>query len=146
MNPHTQMDLRRRSASGFALTEMMVVLCIIGLLLAIGVPATTRFVHSNQLAGATNTLISDMYYARSLATMRRKAYEISFVPGAYTIYQVTPHVTISSRAMPPGIACTATDTATFFPWGLSVPIAVTVKGWSDSTKVQVAVNGSVTHD
>lgn len=125
---------------------MLVVLCLIGLVLAMGIPATTKFVRSNQLAGATNTLMADIYYARSLASMRRKTYEIRFTSNAYTIAQVSPALTIKSCPLPPGVTCAATDTATFFAWGLSVPIAVTVKGSGDSTLVQVGANGNVTHD
>jgi Tfp pilus assembly protein FimT len=125
---------------------MMVTLTVIGLVLAVGVPATMKYMRSSEVAGARNTLIADLHYAHSLAGMRRRTYEISFTPNTYTIAQVSPATTILTRTMPGGVVCAATDTATFFAWGLSVPISVTVKHGSDSTTVQLAANGSVSHD
>lgn len=131
---------------GFALTELMVVLVIIGIVLAVSVPATYKYMRSSERVGATNTLMADIYYARSLANMRRKTYQIAFVTNGYTISQVTPPATISTRTLPPGVACAATDTALFYAWGLSVPISITISSYNDSTTVQVAANGSVSHD
>jgi Tfp pilus assembly protein FimT len=123
----------------------MVVLIVIGIVLAVAVPATTKFMRSNQLVGATNTLIADIHYTRSLATMRRKSYQITFGANGYTISQVAPLDTISTHALPSGVNCTASGTATFFAWGLSAPVAVTIRSGTDSTTVQVSTNGSVSH-
>jgi len=136
---------RRRSA-GFTLTEAVIVLCVIGILFAISMPAVSSYLRTSRLAGATNTLIGDMHYARSLAAMRRKTYEIRFASNAYTVCQVAPAATVLTRDMPLGVVCAASDTATFFAWGLAVPVAVAMIGGSDTTTVQLAANGSVTHD
>jgi Tfp pilus assembly protein PilE len=124
----------------------MVVLVVVGLLVGVGVPATMRYLRSVDVAGARSTLMADMHYAHSLATMRRRTYEISFTTNSYKISQVSPAATILTRTMPVGVVCAATDTATFFAWGLTVPIAVTVKYGTDSTTVQLAANGGVSHD
>lgn len=124
----------------------MVVLVIIGIVVGIGAPATYKFMRSSERVGARNTLIADIHYARSLAGMRRKTYQIAFTSNSYTISQVTPALTISTRPLPQNVSCAATDTALFFAWGLAAPISVTVMGGGDSTTVQVAANGSVSHD
>ncbi len=131
---------------GLTLVELMVVMVVVGIVLAVSVPKFARFMRSTQLQGATNTLMGDLDYAHSLATMRRKTYQIAFAGATYTISQVAPPANILTRSMPSGMVCTAGGPATFFSWGLSVPVAVTVCGIGDSTTVLVAANGSLSHD
>ena len=91
-------------------------------------------------------LIADIHQARSLATMKQKTYQIAFGTNAYSVLQLAPLQTVHTRAMPSGVACSASDTATFFPWGLTVPVAVTVVSVHDTTVLQISANGSVSHD
>ncbi len=133
---------------GFTLVEIMVVVVIVGIILTIGVPSTARYIRVAQLAGARNALMEDLGYARSLAVMRRKTYEIRFNSSTYSLVQLSPAVTIWTHVLPAGYTCSATDTATYYAWGLTAPISITVKrGTStDSTTVQLAANGSVSHN
>lgn len=132
---------------GFTLVEIMVVVVIVGIILTIGVASTGRYIQAAQLAGTRNILMEDLGYARSLAVMRRKTYEIRFNSSTYSLVQLSPAATIWTHTLPAGFTCTATDTATYYAWGLTAPISVTVKrGSADSTTVQLAANGSVSHN
>ncbi|MGH7681645.1 MAG: prepilin-type N-terminal cleavage/methylation domain-containing protein [Candidatus Eiseniibacteriota bacterium] len=133
---------------GFSLVEIMVVVVIVGIILTIGIPSTARYIRVAQLAGARNTLMEDLGYARTLAVMRRKTYEIRFNSSTYTLVQLSPAATIWTHTLPVGYSCSATDTATYYAWGLTAPISVTVKctGSSDSTTVQLLANGSLSHN
>lgn len=53
--------------TGFTLTELMVVLAIIGIGLTIGVPSLKNFMQGSQLIASTNELLSALHVARSEA-------------------------------------------------------------------------------
>jgi prepilin-type N-terminal cleavage/methylation domain-containing protein len=140
------MKTPRFDKRGFTLIELVIVVLVMGLLLAVTLPAGTRFLRSSRVTGAANTLMADIQNARSLASMKRRTHRILFTSSGYTIFQVSPADTIRRRVWPTGVGATATDTATFFAWGLTDPVSITITGANSSKIVQVFANGSVTHN
>ena len=124
----------------------MVVLGVFGILLAIVAPPVASYMRSSRLTGAANTLVADFYYTRALASAQRKTYEIQFRPGAYSIVRLSPAGTIRTRTLPRGVAFSAPDTATFFAWGLTDPVTVTMANRDRSKRIRLAANGQVSHD
>jgi type IV fimbrial biogenesis protein FimT len=55
----------RLFSTGFTMTEMVVVMLIVGILTAIAVPSFKYVTNSNRLSGQLNGLLGDMQYARS---------------------------------------------------------------------------------
>lgn len=140
------MRTHRHDASGFSLLELMTVLAVFGLLLAISVPAVNGHVRSARLNGAVSTLESDLRYARALSSAQRKTYAIQFASNSYSVVRVSPAKTVRTRELPRGVACAATDTATFYPWGLTESITITVSDSRRSDVLRLSSNGSVSHD
>ncbi len=136
----------RQDARGFSLLEMVVVLGIFGILVAIAAPSVAGYIRSSRLEGATNTLMADLTETRALANAQRKTYEIRFQSAAYSVNRLSPAATMRTRQLPPGVTLAATDTATFYPWGLASPVAITVADAHASKGVQLMANGSVAHD
>lgn len=66
-------------ASGFSLVELLVVMAIIGILAAIGLPALRGLGGSNDIAAANRQLIDDLAFARFKAINERTVVYVVFV-------------------------------------------------------------------
>jgi hypothetical protein len=89
-------------------------------------------------------MVADVRYARMLATSQGRNFEIRFQPTGYSVVRVTPPATILSRTCPSGVTCSATDTATFYAWGLTAPVTITLAATEGSRVIQLGANGSIT--
>ncbi len=84
-----------KKKNGFTLLEIVVVVCLIGIVSAISAPGLMRAIPGVALKSAANDLLSDMRFARSLAVRNQENVTITFdlVGGSYTI---------STVVLPPG--------------------------------------------
>lgn len=57
----------KRYSAGFTVTELVIVMTIVGILTAIGTPTFKYVTTSNRIAGEVNSLLGDMQFARSEA-------------------------------------------------------------------------------
>jgi prepilin-type N-terminal cleavage/methylation domain-containing protein len=120
---------RTRQTAGYTLAEMMIVVSIIGILTAVALPAFSGYLRRTRLDGTRNQLISDIYYARSLAIAQRKTFLIRF-----------------QNAAPPGVTFAASANPNFYAWGLSDASDITLAGGSTGDRVvNVLPTGSVDH-
>jgi len=146
------MSRSHRSMAGFTLVEMMIVIGVLGLLIMIAVPSIVGFQRTARLTGAANTLASDLRFTRSLASAQRTTYQITFSPTFYTVTRVAPATTVRTRSIPKGIKLTATNNATFYPWGLAAAATVTFADTLSNNSargpqvVRLGSNGSVSRD
>ena len=136
--------IHSQAKNGFSLVELMVVLAVLGVIVAIAIPSFSGYMRTARLVGATNKLQNDIRYAVSVAGSQRKTYRILFQSGSYTLSQVSPLTTILTRQMPQGVACTATDTAMFYAWGLTKPVVITVADSHGGQTLRLLSNGNVT--
>jgi type II secretory pathway pseudopilin PulG len=136
--------MRRNHETGFTLIEMCVLLVVMGAVIGTAIVGTSRMIRSNRLAGAANTLVGDLSYARMLATTEGKNFEMRFQSDGYSVVRVAPLGTILSRSCPSGVTCASTGTATFYAWGLTAPVTITFTSAIGSKVLQLAANGSIT--
>jgi prepilin-type N-terminal cleavage/methylation domain-containing protein len=139
-------DVSRKAVAGFSLIELMVTLMLMGLLLSMTVPAISSYANSSRLAGARSVLMSDLRLARSLATAQRTNYEVRLDSTSYSIRRLSPAQTILTRRLPRGIGLAHRDTASFYPWGLTETMTITLRQGTHNSIVRTASNGQVSHD
>jgi uncharacterized protein (TIGR02596 family) len=77
MNPHCQTQRRTRGA--FTLIEMLVVITIIGLLIAMTVPALTRTMEANRLTAAGEGFMNRLSQAQQIAASRNQRIQLWFI-------------------------------------------------------------------
>lgn len=135
-----------RKPSGFSAVELMVVLVVMGILVAIGFPTMSGFIRSARITGAQQTLSGDIHDASALATAQRRTYRILLTSSSYKIQKVSPLTTIQTRQMPPGVTAAATDTPTFFAWGLAKPVTLTLTDSHGTTTLRLLANGRLANN
>lgn len=140
------MQTRPHDTRGFSLLELMVVVGVFGVLVAISIPAISGSLRTARLEGAANTLAADLRYARSLATAERRTIQVTFSANAYSLQRVSPSAVVRTRTLPRGVGFASSSTATFYAWGLTDPVSITVSDQHASNVVQLSANGSVSHD
>lgn len=123
----------RRGEAGFSLIELTVVLLLLGLIVAVGMPALQDWLERYRVRTAAQTLASSMQLQRMRAVSRNTAHTIVFdqVNGTYTLWEGDPVNGLTTQLVPQPIG---------LPFGVSFtdpiddPIELT---WSGNEDVAV---------
>lgn len=134
----------RLNHAGYTLSELMIVVAVIGILAAITVPSFSGYLKRTRVVGTRNQLITDCYLARSLAIARRETITMVFsadqyqlVNGGGTVFRTTPAQN--------GVTFNASDDPNFYAWGLADAVDIAIDGPSNSTDVSLSPTGVASH-
>jgi prepilin-type N-terminal cleavage/methylation domain-containing protein len=142
------MNRTRRTwgTAGFTLSEMMIVVTILGIVTAIVVPSFSSYLKRTRLNGMRSQLVSDLYYARSLAIANRRTFTVQFQPDQYRIIDSADGTAVRSIEAPRGVTFTASADPSFYAWGLADAIDVTLSDGSGDAVINLLPTGTVDHE
>ena len=106
-----------QSRVGFSVIELLVVLSLMGILLAIGIPASNKLLLSYQLNGSARRVQTDLQNIKMRAAAESLGFQFAYGAGSgsYTIRR-DGNVFVS-KPLPEGIVITQAGTVSFSPRG-----------------------------
>ncbi|HEX6437580.1 MAG TPA: GspH/FimT family pseudopilin [Candidatus Binatia bacterium] len=106
-----------QSRVGFSLIELIVVLSLMGILFAIGIPASNKLLLSYQLNGSARRVQTDLQNIKMRAAAENLGFQFTYGAGSgsYTIRR--DGAVFVSKPLPEGIVITQAGTVSFSPRG-----------------------------
>jgi prepilin-type N-terminal cleavage/methylation domain-containing protein len=106
-----------QSRAGFSLIELIVVLSLMGILLAIGIPAANKLLLSYQLNGSARRVQTELQNIKMRAAAENLGFQFAYGSGSgsYTIRK--DGSAFVSKPLPEGIVITQAGTVSFSPRG-----------------------------
>jgi len=126
---------------GFTLVELMVLIGIIGLLAAIGVPTFGGFLRANRIDTTADRLTADLALARSIAVSQGRIIRFTCDPAGYSIDDPVSGRNYRDRTFDGDVELLETETVDFFPWGSATTMALTLDNGEQQLQVQVLPTG-----
>jgi prepilin-type N-terminal cleavage/methylation domain-containing protein len=107
-----------RSKKGYSLTELVIVVAIMGVMAAMAIPRfSTSLVGKTKAEAAAYKLIADLRLARSMAirdaATNDKGYEVDLTSTTYTIENTKTHATVASHTFTSGVTVAWTGSSKF---------------------------------
>lgn len=131
---------------GFTLIEMSVVVGIIGLITAITLPAFSSYLRRERITGLRNQMVSDIYYARSLAIANRRTFAMQIQEDRYLIVDTSDGSVTRTIMTPRGLTLEAPSNPNFYAWGLADAVDITLTGSHETKTITLMPTGAVEHD
>ena len=111
--------MKRATRHGFTLVEMMLVICLIGVMASMAVPPFVRYLASNQLTTQADRMVADMQYARSLSVANSQILRFSVTAAGYQVTNPLTGIVIRENTFNRGLVLDKSQTSDFFPWGMA---------------------------
>ncbi len=134
---------RRRRREGFTLTEMMVVIILIGIMATVSAPPLFRYIQSNRLQTGTDRMVADMQYARSVAISTGRILRFQATAVGYTLTDPNSGTVLRSQNFDHGLALGADVTVDFFPWGMANGAVFNLTNPAGATQIDLLPTGIV---
>ena len=131
-------EVEPRGSRGVSLSELLVVMAIIGIAVAIGIPLATQQMRMARIRGAADQLAMDIKAARMIAVSTRADVDMTIDTQPTNAYEYTDNQGKLRRIeMPDGVRITSSDSPLTFHLNGSLDNAAT-------TVLEIDVSGSLT--
>lgn len=137
---------REQNRRGFSLTEMMIVILVIGIMATISAPPMFRYIQSSRLQTDTDRMAADLGYARSLAVSTGEILRFQATPAGYTLFDATSGDVIRQRNFDHGLTLDGNAIIDFFPWGMADAAVMNMTNVSGTKQISVLPTGIVEVD
>lgn len=142
--PHRQeMPGRNTFRSGFTMTEMMVVIGIVGILATVTAPPVFRYVQSNRLRTNADRMAADLQYARSLSIANSEILRFAATPAGYQLTNPNTGVVIREANFAHGLSLPDDRTADFYPWGMADQTVFNMSNSAGNVQINLLPTGIV---
>lgn len=128
---------------GFSTVEMMIVICIVGILAVISAPAMYRYITSNRLESDTDGMAADLHYARSIAISNGKILRFAATPAGYTVFNPVTNQVFRTKNFDHGLTLALTQNIDFYPWGMADATVFTISNSSGAHQINLLPTGIV---
>jgi len=137
--------MKRNHSSGFAVSELIIVLAVVTTCLAIAKPDITTMASGYILKAAAREVATDLQLTQLLAVKENKTFQVVFDSNSYQVIRLSDGTVTKSRSFTPeypGLNLTNVS-ITFDSRGISDGTTVTVANGSGMKNVSVASTGRV---
>ena len=128
---------------GFTLTEIMVVILVVGLLAGMAAPPMFRFVASNRLQTMSDRLAADLQYARQMAVSSNTVVRFASDAEGWTVTNTATGDVVRERELKHGLDIGGEAEADFFPWGMAEARVFNVNNSAGNIVVTLLPTGMV---
>ena len=130
---------------GFSLIELMVIVAVIGIVVGLSIPAFGGYLKRQKVRSATDALMADINYARTLFIAKRTTYQLVFNGINYQIIQPGPDTVMRQHAAPAGLSYLSDVNPNFYPHGLSDAANISIEGSGEIAALTLLPNGTAQH-
>lgn len=144
--PLSRHSYRNLNSAGFTVGEMMAAISLLGILVAIGMPAFTRTLPGLRLTDAARQVATELQHVRMKAISRGIPQQITFSTSSYVLQQCNGACTNDSGniGLPEGITATVSTPPRFEPRGtVTTAAAITLSNGTQQRYVCVRTIGRV---
>lgn len=131
--------------AGFTMAELITTIGIMGVLIAIAMPAFLSTLPGMRLSDAARQVATDLQQLRMKAIAQNIPYQVTFSSSTYVLQRCNGACTDDSGniALPQGITATASAAPQFQPRGTAAAATITLSNGSTQKRVCVNAMGRV---
>jgi type II secretion system protein H len=135
--------MQRATNKGFTLVEMMLVICLVGVMASMAAPPFFRYLASNQLATQADRMVADLQYARSLSVANSQILRFSVTAAGYELTNPLTGTVLRESAFSSGLNLDRDQTADFFPWGMADQTVFNLSSHAGAKQITLLPTGLV---
>jgi prepilin-type N-terminal cleavage/methylation domain-containing protein len=130
-----------QSRDGFSLVELIMVLSLIAILLAIGIPASNKLLLSYQLNSAARRVQTELQNVKMRAAAENLGFQFAYSAGSGSYSIRRDGSVLVTKPLPDGIQITQAGTVSFSPRGTAGGNRIRLRSSEDGCK-QVVVSST----